>query len=87
MTREELQAMFAEELVRVAPDLGPDDIMASAHLQDDMGLDSMDIVSLVAALHKRLGIAIPEADYGELATPARAAAYLERRRADPDPAA
>jgi acyl carrier protein len=87
MTREELQALFAEEIMRVAPDLGPDDITPEAHLQDDLSLDSMDIVALVAALHKRLGLAIPEADYGELATPARAAGYLERRLGDQDPAA
>jgi acyl carrier protein len=36
----------------------------------------MDFLTLVAALHKRFGLPIPEADYPRLATPARAVAYI-----------
>lgn len=81
MTRDELQTIFIEELVRIAPDLDARSIGADDHLQDDLDLDSMDIVGLVAALHKRLGKEIPEADYGQLATPRMAAAYLAARLA------
>lgn len=45
-------------------------------MQDDLGLDSMDFLNLVSALHKRFGLPIPEADYPELATTARAVRYL-----------
>jgi acyl carrier protein len=37
----------------------------------------MDVLNLVTALHERLGIDIPERDYPEIATAARAAAYLQ----------
>jgi acyl carrier protein len=47
-------------------------------MQDDLGLDSMDFLNLVSALHKRFGLPIPEADYPRLATTALAVAYLNQ---------
>lgn len=79
MTADELRAIFLEELVAVAPDLKGETIPPDAHLQDDLDLDSMDVVALVAALHRRLGAEIPESDYGALATPESAADYLAAR--------
>ncbi|MCL5778300.1 acyl carrier protein [Limibaculum sp. FT325] len=76
MTPEEIRSAFLAELVRVAPDLDADTIGGGDHLQDDLGLDSMDVLNLVTALHKRLGVAIPEADYPRIATPDAAVAYL-----------
>jgi acyl carrier protein len=52
-------------------DIGDDD-----HIQDDLDLDSMDVLNLVTALHERLGVDIPEADYPEISTARKAAAYL-----------
>ena len=78
MTEKDFRAIFVEELTRVAPDIDPATVSDSDHIQDDLELDSMDVLNLVAALHDRLGINIPEADYEEIATPALAAAYLAR---------
>ena len=39
----------------------------------------MDFLNLVAALHKRFGVDIPEADYPKIATLALAVAYLGRQ--------
>ena len=79
MTEADLRTAFLEELVRVAPDLDPATIGDDDHIQDDLELDSMDVLNLVAALHERLGVDIPEADYPQIATPSRAAAYLAAR--------
>lgn len=81
MTDAEIANAFLEELTRVAPDLdaaaiGPDD-----HLQDDLEIDSMDFLALVSALHKRLGVDIPETDYPNLATLSQAVGYLGERLA------
>ncbi len=81
MTQDEARTVFLEELVKVAPDLEPDDIADGDHIQDDLELDSMDVLNLVAALHARLGVDVPEKDYVEIATPALATAYLSRRMA------
>ncbi len=77
MTSTDFRSIFIEELVRVAPDIEPDDIGDDDHIQDDLELDSMDVLNLVTALHERLGIDIPEKDYPEMSTAARAAAYLK----------
>ena len=77
MTPTELRAAFLADLTDVAPDLDPVTIGDDDHLQDDLGLDSMDFLNLVSALHKRFGLPIPEADYPRLATPAKAVAYLD----------
>ncbi len=74
----DLRAAFLEDLTAVAPDLDAASIGDSDHLQDDLGLDSMDFLNLVSALHKRFGLPIPEADYPRLATPAKAVDYLSQ---------
>jgi acyl carrier protein len=77
-----LRAAFLEELTSVAPDLDAANIADNDHLQEDLGLDSMDFLRLVAALHRRFGLPIPEADYPRLATSAKAAAYLAEQLGD-----
>jgi acyl carrier protein len=79
MTFNEARAAYLEELVKVAPDLDGADIGGADHIQDDLDLDSMDVLNLVAALHARLGVDIPEIDYPQIATADAAAAYLAER--------
>jgi acyl carrier protein len=76
MTSANLRAAFIADLTTVAPDLDAATIGDDDHLQDDLGLDSMDFLNLVGALHKRFGLPIPEADYPRIATPSKAVAYL-----------
>lgn len=76
MTEDDIRTAFIEELTKIAPDLAAEDIDDADHLHDDLGLDSMDILNLVTALHHRLGIDIPEADYPKLSTLPSATAYI-----------
>ncbi|MDO8985910.1 acyl carrier protein [Cypionkella sp.] len=78
MTLDEIRATFIADLIAVAPDIDAESLRDNDHLQDDLGLDSMDFLNLVSALHKRLGLPIPEADYPRLATTAKAVAYLDQ---------
>jgi acyl carrier protein len=79
MTAEDIRRIYLEELVRVAPDLDADTIGENDHLQDDLELDSMDVLNLVIALKARFGVDIPEADYRRIATPDLAVAYLAEK--------
>lgn len=72
------RAAFLEELGKIAPDIDLATVGDDDHIQDELELDSMDVLNLVSALHERFGLNIPEADYEEIATPRLAAAYLER---------
>lgn len=76
MTEQEIRTAFLEEINRVAPDIEPDTVSDDDNLQDDLDLDSMDILNLVSALHERLGFSIPERDYPSIATPGAAVRYL-----------
>lgn len=79
MTNLDIRKVFLEELTKIAPDIDPDDVGEKDHLQDDLELDSMDFLNLVTALHQRLGVDIPEADYPKIATLALALGYLKER--------
>jgi acyl carrier protein len=76
MTPADLRAAFIADLVAVAPDIEPASVGDDDHLQEDLGLDSMDFLNLVSALHKRFGLPIPEEDYPRLATPGKGVSYL-----------
>lgn len=78
MTPDEIRAAFIQQLIAVAPDLDPDTVNDNDHLQDDLELDSMDVLNLMSALHKNLGVAIPESDYPLVATPGKAVQYLQK---------
>ena len=79
MAKDDIRTAFLADLTAIAPDLDPATVGEDDHLQDDLGLDSMDFLNLVSALHKRFGLPIPEPDYPRLATPARAVAYLREK--------
>ncbi len=76
MTPDEARAVFFEELGNIAPEWDPAEIDPAEDIREAMDIDSMDILNLVIALHKRTGIDIPEADYGKLITIDGAIAYL-----------
>ena len=78
MNTERIRAVWLDELVKVAPDLDPAGISGTDHLQEDLGLDSMDILNFVTALHAALGVDIPERDYPMITTADRAVEYLAR---------
>ncbi len=81
MTQDDIRAAFLEHLTNVAPDIDPATVGEDEHIQDDLGLDSMDVLNLVTALHDALGIDIPEADYPRIATLGLAVPYLAERLA------
>jgi acyl carrier protein len=75
----DIHATVVDALLEVAPDVEPGTLDSDALLREDLGLDSMDVLNLVVALHEATGIEIPEADYGELTTVAAIARYLGTR--------
>lgn len=63
----------------VAPELSDDELTDDAHLQQDLDLDSMDVLDVVTEISQQTGVEIPESDYGELHTIGSCAAYVGRR--------
>lgn len=53
-------------ILDVAPDLSEGDLQSSTELQDDLGLDSIDLVNVAKAIEERTGVAIPSDRYARL---------------------
>jgi acyl carrier protein len=81
MTQGELRQVIVEELTRIAPEVDPASIAPGVSFRDQLDLDSMDFLNLVLALHERLGVEIPEADYPRLYALDDAVAYLAGKTA------
>lgn len=81
MNATEADKVLAEELRRIAPDVDVSAVNRDGDLREEFDIDSMDILNLVTALNKRLGIPIPDSDYPRLATYSGAVAYLAEQTA------
>lgn len=76
MTRAELRQAVIDALISVVPEATPASIDPEVPLRDQLDIDSMDFVNFVVALDESLGVAVPEAEYGRLATLESCVDYL-----------
>jgi acyl carrier protein len=72
----DIRAVVQEELGNIAPEMDVGAIDPSADLREALDIDSMDFLNFITAMHRRLGIAVPEIDYPKLTTLDGAVAYL-----------
>jgi acyl carrier protein len=79
MTSEEIRRTVIDALKRIAPEVDPASIEPGTGIRDELDLDSMDFLNFVLAVHDRLGVDIPEADYPHLSTLESAVGYLAGR--------
>ena len=77
MNHQQARAIVIEEIESIAPDVAPVAIGDEEDVRDALDLDSMDIFNLIAALHQRLDIDIPDAEASEFVTIGSAAQWLE----------
>jgi len=78
MTKDQLRFVVIEELGNIAPETDPAEIDPTADIREAMDIDSMDFLNFIIALHERLKVDIPEADYAKLRTIGGAVEYLAR---------
>ena len=72
----DIRAAIVEELGNIAPEADLAIVDPAADLREALDIDSMDFLNFVIALHRRLGVDIPEIDYPKLITIDGAMAYL-----------
>ena len=71
MTRpneQELRATILDALLSVAPDVDAAALDPARGFREQFDFDSMDYLSFATALHARLGVDVPEADYPKLSS-------------------
>lgn len=81
MTEDELEELVREALSRIAPEAAEAEIDPAVNFRDQMDFDSMDFLNFVIAVHERLGVDIPEADYPKLSSLKGCVSYLAARLA------
>ncbi len=76
MTNDEATALLAAALHEIAPEVDLAAVDPDLPFQEAAGLDSMDFLNLVTAIHDRAGIEIPFRDYPRLSTLKLFVSYL-----------
>ena len=79
MTDQDIRAVVAQQLGRIAPEIHFDDIDPSEDLREECDIDSMDFLTLITGLGKELSLPMPEADYDQMRTLEDLLAYLGSR--------
>lgn len=62
--------------LQVAPDVDPARLKRDVPFRDQFDFDSMDTLNFAIGLHKQFGIDVPETQYRELASLAKATAFV-----------
>jgi acyl carrier protein len=82
VTPDDIKRVVVEALARIAPEVDGATLPDGVKLREEFDLDSMDFLNFVLALHDRLGVDIPEADYSRLSTLDGTVSYLAAKTAD-----
>jgi len=78
-TRKEILEAILDALGAIAPEVDFSKVDPERPLRSQVDLDSFDFLNAIIRLHEKLGIDIPEQDYGKLGTLNSTADYLSQR--------
>lgn len=78
-TPDEVRAALVDAIGAVAPEVDLATIRPDRPFREQAELDSFDFLRILVQLKERLGVDVPEADYGQFATLDGAVAYLTQR--------
>ncbi|HUL91820.1 MAG TPA: acyl carrier protein [Burkholderiales bacterium] len=81
MNESEIRTRVVGVIKSVAPEVEEGELRADRPLRDQIDLDSMDWLNVLVALHEKLRVDIPEADYGKLVTLDDLVGYLRDKLA------
>ena len=79
MTQTEIRQAIFDGLRKIAPEADPQQVAPNQNLREALDIDSFDFLNFLIGLHQRLGVEIPETDYGKLTTLADLVRYIEGR--------
>lgn len=79
MSSQEVRTEVVDILLDVLPELDPATLADEASFQDDLGMDSMDSLTVVEQVWERFDIDIPESDYEKIDTVGKLVSYIEAK--------
>jgi len=83
MNDADLKKTMMDAILEIAPEADFEALDPEDQLREQLDLDSMDFLNVMIALHEKLAIDIPEADYPKLFTLNDAIGYLREKQASP----
>jgi acyl carrier protein len=76
MTEDEIKTILFQLLKRIAPETEPSELKPDEKFREILDIDSFDALQFIVALNEKLGIEIPEEDYGKITTIKTLVAYI-----------
>lgn len=68
MNKDEIKKLVYQLLKQIAPDTEPSTLQADENIREVLDIDSFDSLQFLVSLNQKLGIEIPEEDYGKITT-------------------
>jgi len=68
MKEEEIKKIIFQLLKKIAPDTEPSELKPDENIRETLNIDSFDSLQFLVSLDEKLGISIPEEDYGTTTT-------------------
>ena len=82
LDQEQIRATMLDIIKTLAPETDTGNIVPDLPLRKQIDLDSMDWLNVLEAIRERIGVDVPETDYGKLGTLDNVVAYLASRLAE-----
>jgi acyl carrier protein len=79
MNTDEIKKIIIEQILEAAPEISEDEIDDNKNIQRSLEIDSFDFLKILTALNEKLGVEVPEADYGKVDTLENMAHYFDER--------
>ncbi|MGZ5553461.1 MAG: acyl carrier protein [Chthoniobacterales bacterium] len=68
MTEAEIKCAIFDGLRKIAPETDPETLALDANVRKTLDIDSYDFLNFLIGLNEKLGVEVPEEDYGKLRT-------------------
>lgn len=78
-TEDRIKTAIADVLRKIAPEADVHSLSPDDDLRQALDIDSFDFLNFLVGIHDKLGVDIPERDYGTLRTMSSIIAYLSAR--------
>ena len=79
MSRDDVRKALIDSILAVAPEADFTQVRPDRPVRGQLDIDSFDFLTILVHLHEKIGVDVPESDYGKMVTLDGALDYLARR--------
>ena len=82
MSRDQVRKALIDSILDVAPEADFAQVRPDRPVRGQIDIDSFDFLTILENLHEKIGVDVPESDYGKMMTLDGSVDYLVRRLAE-----